>query len=314
MSAQKLTAEREAVVWHVRLQSEDASEQDWLQFEAWMANPLNKAAFEALEAAINTVETHRQRFVQLRDDEARARVRARPRASVWSVAMAGAALVAIGLAVSIPEQSQEFAYAASTAAPRSVTLADNTLVRLNRGASLRVRLRPHAREIVLERGEASFAVHHDAARPFSVAAGGARFVDVGTEFNVVHAPAYVRVTVREGEVSMHVGKTRALHLVAGQEARLDAGRVTIAATNPDDAFGWQSGRLIYRRALLSHIVEDLNRYSPKPVVVADPAAARLLFTGVIEIDEPAAMLQRLEDFLPIQSTQGDDRIVVTARP
>jgi transmembrane sensor len=99
-------------------------------------------------------------------------------------------------------------------------------------------------------------------------------------------------------------------LNAGRQARLEPG-AAIAVTDiaPDDAFAWQSGRLVYHNASLSQIIEDLNRYSDTPIV-ASPDAARLRFSGVLEIDRASSMLARLENFLPIHVEADQGRILV----
>jgi len=190
------------------------------------------------------------------------------------------------------------------------------VVQLNRGASVRVRLSAQSRQVVLERGEASFAVAHDASRPFAVLVGGASVRDVGTEFDIVRAQSYVLVTVREGRVALTLANGQAAGLGAGEQARIDGASrtVSVSPASADDAFGWQSGRLVYHNASLEEVVEDLNRYSQKPIVIADARAAALRFTGVLTIDDPILMVRRLEAFLPIQSAQDGDRIALRSRP
>lgn len=313
MSGENNSAREEAANWFVRLESEQASEGDWLAFEAWLASPRNKAAYEALEATMGAVDAQRGALEgQLKPAVTLVRVPM----TAWATAAAGLAAIIAAFVLFAPPKPQEFAYAAPTSKTRTVTLPDSSVLWLNRGASVRVRLDRQSRRVVLERGEASFAVQHDVARPFEVAIGDVTVRDVGTEFDVVRAQTYTAITVREGRVAVTLANGQAAGLGAGEQARVDqaSGAVSVSQANADDAFGWQSGRLAYHAASLAQVVEDLNRYSQKPIVIADSRAAALRFTGVLIIDDPAVMLRRLEAFLPIQSAQDADRIELRSRP
>jgi len=312
MSSRKDSAHEEAVAWFVRLESEAASEQEWLDFERWLASPPNKAAYDALEATVSAVDGHV--LAQALVPTAAPKPAGVP-TPVWATAAAAVAAIVAVFVFLTPPKPQEFAYAAAASEIRTVTLPDDSVLQLNRGASVRVRLDARSRQVLLDRGEASFAVRHDGSRPFAVVAGDATIRDIGTEFDVVRAPTYTTVTVREGRVAIALGNGQAANLGAGEQGRIDLARqaVSVSSTNTADAFSWQSGRLVYHNASLVQVVEDLNRYSQTPIVIADSRAAALHFTGVLIIDDPAAMLRRLEAFLPIQSAQNAGRIELRSR-
>lgn len=304
----------EAAIWHQRLQSDAADEQVWLEFERWMASPQNRAAYEQLEANMRAIDADPAAVSRKLSPAPPSVTLPRVPMPVWVTAAFAVAAVCIFMVV--PRQPAEAIYSAPATETRSVTLADNSVLTLNRGASVRVRFDPDARHVILERGEAAFDVRHDEARPFAVTADATNIEDIGTEFNVTRGPQAVVVAVREGKVAISpVGRER-IELAAGQAARVDqkTGATEVVAANAEDAFGWQSGRLIYHDASLAAIVEDLNRYSAKPIILADAHAASLHFTGALVIDDPMLMLRRLEAFLPIQSAQNGDTIVLRSRP
>jgi len=312
MSANHYSAREQAVVWHVRLASETASEQDWLDFERWIGAPQNLAACAALDYALAIVEAQRHVIAEAMQGP-RFSARGAPTIAAWMTASVGLAAL---LAVLVAPKPVELGFAAPITATRTVSLPDHSVVQLNRGAAVWARLDGRSRQLVLERGEAAFLVAHDAARPFTVAAGLATIRDVGTEFDVVRAASYAIVTVRAGRVDwipLHGGE---MSVGAGEQGRVDgSGRVaSVAPANAEDAFGWQRGRLIYHDAPLSQIVEDLNRYSRTPVVIADHRAALLRFTGVLVIDKATTMLARLAAFLPVQFVEDRDRIELSMRP
>ena len=96
--------------------------------------------------------------------------------------------------------------------------------------------------------------------------------------------------------------SRAEHREGSQE-------VMVLAANAEDAFAWRSGRLIYRDRPLSEVVDDLNRYGDDHVKTVG-AAANLRFTGVLTIDNQAAMVQRLKGLLPNVATSRKDGVIL----
>jgi transmembrane sensor len=310
-------ARREAAAtWLVRLEAPDASEADWRAFESWLGDPANKQALDAIEAAMAVVEDHKDAF---QASAPRAKIIAFPtrkavRGAVF-LGLAAAAAAAVLLLVAPRNAAspvQEMAYAAPADAVRAVALPDASSITLNRGAALRVRWSAHERRIELLRGEAAFAVTHDAARPFVVAAGAYAVRDLGTEFDVFRAPDGLTVTVRTGSVAI-LTQGGSATLAPGEQMQVSEGRMTRRSINADDAFAWKGGRLVYRDAPLSAVVADLNRYSATPIAIADANAAQLRFSGVLIIDDPSSMTRRLEAFLPIRSEQTAQGIILRSR-
>ena len=80
-------------------------------------------------------------------------------------------------------------------------LADGTILELNQGARIIVKLSDSFRRIWLHRGEAHFHVAKDVGRPFVVHAGGTEVIAIGTSFNVLFEDQVVQVIVTEGRVN-----------------------------------------------------------------------------------------------------------------
>lgn len=299
--------------WLVRLEQETASEADWLAFEAWLADPANKRAVDEIEAAMIDVEAHRGALTHLMspaDNVVQLSARKPPRRIVFvglaAAATAATALIAVQFAA---PQVREFAYAAPRDSAQVVTLPDDSTVTLNCGASVRVRWSTNERRIELERGEAAFEVVHNAASPFVVTAGAETIRDLGTEFNVLRENNALTVTVRAGSVEVQA-LGQAATLSPGQQVRVSGGQLALREINAGDTLAWREGRLIYRDTPLAQVVNDLNRYGSIPISVGDDAAAALSFSGVLVIDTPRAMTQRLEAFLPVRSEHNEQGIVL----
>jgi transmembrane sensor len=201
---------------------------------------------------------------------------------------------------------------------RMVALADGTRIELNSDSRIAVRLERRARNVEMTRGEAAFDVAPDKARPFLIAAADRRIRVVGTEFNVLDSQGLVRVTVRRGLVGVTpVSASRdaeGVLLKAGDqlEHRIGEQVSTVHRVDPEVAFAWRRGDLVYRDRPLGEVVGDLNRYFSIPVRVTGPAAD-LRFSGVLMIDTEDAVVRRLQAFLPISVDRAPDGLTLRLR-
>lgn len=224
--------------------------------------------------------------------------------------LAAAAAVALGLwwrSPVAPETAPAVAAAIPALPPpcERRTLADGTSVELNRGAELNVEFSASVRRVRLVRGEASFAVTKDPARPFVVVAGALEARAVGTAFNVRREAGTVEVLVTEGLVQV---ETRAAPSAAPAPVLLGAGeQVVVAGAVPvapavrtlstpeiEQRLAWQSRLLDFDDAPLSEIVAAFNRSNPVRLVVDDPGLAALRMTATFRSDNVESFVRLLE--------------------
>ncbi len=318
-----------AAEWVVRLHasvSQSQAEADWAAFEAWLdAAPSNRAAFDAAEALWN--ELGRRSDVVgagLKTDQSATILTLPIRRAIagplfWSAAAAVAAsiLLLVGPFSPLGGVSPSL-YLTAKGERKTVTLADGSRIEMNGGSRMTVRMGRHRREVdIAEGSEAAFTVTHDAARPFLVYAGDRTIRDLGTEFDVLRNGGDLRVTVRAGLVE--VGPAAG---AAGESVALEPGRQLnhhqgsaasdVTLVTADDAFGWRSGRLIYRDRPLSEVAADLSRYYAQPVRADGPAAA-LRFSGVLAIADEPAVINRLSALVPVSANRQEGVIVLRAR-
>ena len=79
------------------------------------------------------------------------------------------------------------------------------------------------------------------------------------------------------------------------------------------AASWRNGILKYEREPLSAVAADLNRYSPRKIVITDPAIAQLPFTGTVFSTSIDDALQALTDVFPIVLVKKPDSIELRKR-
>ena len=303
------SAKDQAVEWHVRLTSDLANEADWLAFEAWLdASPEAPAAYARVEALWRDLEA-------VGGDGANVR-RLAPRRGrqpmTWAWAVGIAASIALTVVVSrplwAPQPPAPTIYETAKGATRQITLADGTRIHLNSGSRIAVALGTRERHVSMTEAEAAFDVAKDPRRPFVIDAGDRQIRVVGTEFDVLRHAGHVTVAVRRGIVEVRASGADAAtppvaRLAQGNSLQhRDGGIDLVSNVDPNWAFAWTGGDLIYQDARLEDVAVDLSRYLATPIVVA-PEAQGLRLTALVKIDSEDAMVRRLAGFLPVTAVR-----------
>lgn len=309
----------DANAWLVRLQRDDVSGDDALDFEIWLAADAgNAVAYRRALALWHEFEASADAVLAtLADDGRKLRAEVRRGPTRRWLAGAGGFAIAAGLAVAVvgPMVSEPSVqtYATGKGQHQRVTLADGSVVDLNAETRLSVSFSGKARQVTLGDGEAIFDVVHDAARPFTVAASSHTVRVVGTQFDVRNRGDDLSVTVARGKVEVRptASSGRTFLLTPGQRLDVDrSGTGSLSAVDPQEAFGWRSGRLVYRAEPLANVVADLNRQYVQQIEVSDPQLGKMPITGVIVLDGQAAVITRLSLMLPIRSVPSGEGLLL----
>ncbi|MDR3512979.1 MAG: FecR domain-containing protein [Caulobacteraceae bacterium] len=322
--------EEQAVAWLVRLNSGEAGADDWRALEDWLAaDPANLAAYERVEmlwADLGDEAEDLRRSLDAADPGPTVVPLVRPQrpaprapALRWAAA-AALAIVAGGAGLFAYVHGRPTDYRTAPGQIQHIALADGSRIDLNGASRLAVGFDRAARRVKMDDAEASFDVTKDPSRPFLISAGAQRIRVVGTAFDVIHHGGELVVTVRRGVVEVaRSGEGGQVSDVARVPAGFqlvrragEAGTV-IRAVDPDEAFAWREGRLIYHDRSLAAVVGDLNRAFPVPIEVQGPARD-LRFSGVLVLDDETAVIRRLQAFLPVDAHRSQDEIVLNSRP
>jgi transmembrane sensor len=328
-----------AADWFVRLQSTDVSIEDTLAWQDWLnAAPANAHAFARIEeisqalrglpapASVSAQQLARDAYdgsVALKDWR-KPRMRARRYAP-----MAVAASIAI-VAVTFTlwrAPAETLTMTTAIGENRSVALNDGSTISMGGDTRIVVDMSERVRGIELIKGEALFQVAKDAFRPFKVRAGNATIVAVGTAFNVERDSDRAVVSVTEGRVAVEPitlflpvavlhefkPKLRTVHLDAGQQTIAGSAGIEEPTKMQDPATGWQIGRLAFHLQPLRYVLEDVNRYSHKPIVLESGASGALVVTGTVERENIAGWIKSLERAFDLQATEEPDQIVLRTR-
>jgi transmembrane sensor len=268
-----------AALWIAR--ARDPAFDDWAALTEWLeADPCHNDAYEAAFRAhdLAGVAAEAETAPASNDDET---PRPAPRRR-WRWAAGGglAAAAAAGLALLSPIGSVEYVIVTPPGQQRSIDLADGSRIAMNGGTRL-VLDRRAARKARLDHGEASFAIVHDPAHPFTVEAGGTELRDLGTRFNVVREGHGTEVAVAEGAVLFDPGGA-SVKLTPGRMLRASDSdnRIELADVDPGAVGSWQSGTLLFRDAPLSEVAAQLSRSIGEPVTVAAGIASQRFSGGI----------------------------------
>lgn len=323
----------DAAEWLLRMQDPtrtDSETNDWLR---WIdADPENLAEFERLQHDWSDLDTFKADELRLtpeqksalleqeRNDELAARRAARrfvPRPLHWALA-AGVAATAIALGTlqymrtSAPGVAQQIAAAQTS---RAATLPDGSRMILGEQSRVNMDFNGAKRRLDLSEGEAYFQVQHDKERPFVVHAGEISVTAVGTAFDVRRERDQITVTVEEGivEVRSAGGKQPVTWRAgAGYQLTYSTSKRTasFASVSPTAELAWRKGELAYVREPLGSVVDNLNRYSSRRIVIDDPSLAVLPFTGTAFVESLDDWLVGIEQAYPVTVTHAPNGDIV----
>lgn len=214
---------------------------------------------------------------------------------------------------------------------RQITLADGSIITLNTNTIVHVAYSQRAREITLERGEATFSVAHEATdRPFNVIAGQRTFQAQGSQFNVRTLPRNVDLIVFKGSVRILDARPREPKTPARRRDVITYGEQTIGAfeealvdpgfqsVSPIDRsevaarLAWQKGMIIFSDKALEDALAEVERYTSARFVLTDQKLGALRVSGSFPTGNVNAVRLALrQNFLVASRRDTRGRIVLS---
>ncbi|AYD01643.1 FecR family protein [Neorhizobium sp. NCHU2750] len=298
----------QAVDWLLRLQ--DAAGDDALeaQFQAWLSeNPAHGAVFDRVQRAMGDAS----RLLTSDIDFARNAAHnndhgplTRPRNIVAALILCLAGSTAFYLADGPMRLRADVM--TGTGERQTLTLADGSTLDLNAETAIAIHLEPHERRITLLRGEAYVHVAADPARPFIVEAGRGTTTALGTAFDVNLTDENTTVVVTEHAVTVaSAASGGAERLPENQQISYDPdGR--LGSPQPADgnqATAWRQGRIVFEDRPLLSVVEEIDRYIPGRIVIAQSALAGRRISGSLDLSEPQKALDAFAGAIGIKVTR-----------
>jgi transmembrane sensor len=291
----------------------------------WCAqDPLNFDAFDRMQHVWDGFPPARVRIPQVAVPLLGVPQRSTARRNLF-IAVAASILV-LGVAIDWFAQRQSVSLAFTTAVGEQGhdILPDGSRVDLAPDSRMSVRFSLLRREIRLDRGQAYFAVAHNALRPFIVQANGVNAVATGTAFDVRTGPNATVVTVSEGRVS--VGPSDAgsaaggldvepLRAGAGQQVTFtpSARRLSVMAVDARVYDSWRTGTLEFVGQPLREVVSEVDRFVKRKIVVS-PLLQDSRFTGTVSPAKITEWLDALKQIYAVQIVdEGESGIYIQSR-
>ena len=321
-----------AAYWVLKAEEGALSSAEQDRLRDWLEQPAHARAFDDALWALDAVQRHSassELMAMRRTALARRPDPAQRRASALKLASAGVAAALAGwLLVAHPSvpfvddrttanlaaapgggaPAQAGLYRTGVGERSAVILPDGSVATLDTDSQLRIAYSPAERGVYLVKGQALFEVAKGKPRPFQVYAGGQRITAVGTTFNVRLDGDKVRVSMAEGVV-----KVRPLATASGakpsRELTLRAGQSLVTAPSEPDVVTpvtasqvatWRGGLLVFDDEKLSDAVAEINRYTDRPIRIADASIGRYRVTGVFKTSDPAHFATAMSEVFPIE--------------
>jgi len=285
-----------AAEWAAKRDLGTMSPEEEAEFQHWLAaDSRHLGAYGRAEAVLSRVERlHVTALDRSRSEKSHLSGWTRRRI-ISAGGIAASAAAAIGLALHLPESTDETLFSTAVGQIREVVLADGSVVFMNTNTKIEVRFKKDVRAISLLQGEAQFDVAKNLKRPFIVSAGDTRVRAVGTSFTVSMLPKKpIQVLVKEGVVELQRADTAMSDPVrasANVQAIAPSGAPIVTVAVPDDKLvrdlAWQRGRIALDNQTLEDAASEFARYSEVRIVVA-PAVADRTITGLFVSNDPVA--------------------------
>jgi transmembrane sensor len=242
------------------------------------------------------------------------------------IALAASVVLLVGVAAWFTQRySDDRVLVTAVGEQRRITLADGSRLDLAPGSLVSTRFTLARRDVRLIRGQAFFAVAHNAVRPFIVHANSLTVTAVGTEFDVRISPSSTAVTVSEGRVTVAPdveaagsgtrSYTEIVRASVGQRVTFSqsAHRLSVATVDPKAAGAWRRGTLLFVGEPLEDVINAINRYTALQIIVA-PAFRQTRFTGTVSPPNVRDWLKALEQIYPVEVVdQGTNGVLIQSR-
>ncbi len=195
-------------------------------------------------------------------------------------------------------------------------LPDNSKVYLNENSTLTYpEIFSKNERIVNLTGEAYFEVTPNERKSFKIQAINNATIEVlGTSFNINAdtSLSQVIVHVTSGKVSFyqtneHENKTI---LIKNEKATLEGDLISKSAIDDPNFLSWKTGVLEFKNSLMRNVVDELNDYYKKIIVLMDPSIGEYKYTTTINNQSLEEVLEEITLVFDLDVATRNDTIFI----
>ncbi len=333
----------QAAAHHARLASDEVTAADRRELERWLGQSAeHREVFESMQGfsgsldmlgsdasleALRNVAPELSSLLEesapeiLSADQAFQHRWRRPRYLAAAAAIALAVLIPILFFPASQPAPEPVVYQTATAERLEVTLDDGSSMALDAESLVSVSLFADERRVALRKGELFIEVALDADRPLTVEVGSHAVTALGTAFNIVYRDQPALVTVHDGIVEVTSAEEDAhpsgaidgpMRVERGQQLMLEPGARPVLLDSEAllASAAWRDGWRHFDDLSLAEVVETLDRYVDRSIVITNRRVAELRLGGSFNVDQLDSVFASLEALLPIRITAGADRIII----
>ncbi len=199
--------------------------------------------------------------------------------------------------------------------PRTlVTLPDQSVVTLNKGAKISYDLNFGERQIQLD-GEAFFEVTKNPKKPFTILTKNTATTVLGTSFNINNEATKTIVTVFTGKVSFkdRAGKNGSLILTRAERGIYQTDQPTLNKENQIalETINWQRENIAYEDQSLSKILPALETFYNVSFELSEPTLNNCTFTGNFNRASLNNALETLVTVLNLSFTKNNKKVILS---
>jgi len=313
-----------ALDWVVRLKSGDATEADLLALQRWREQSVDHE--EAFREAVRMWRLLGAAARELTTEAAAADSGSQPRGfaiprrgaisrraivgGAIAASVAGAAIIRppLGLWPSLSELSAD--YRTAKGERRKVVLGPEVSLELNTQTSVAVRSMQDVVKLELVSGEASVVARLPPSRPLVVLAASGQVTATQASFDARCIGGAVAVTCLEGSVEIR-HKSGSVRIQRGDRiSYTETGVSQSTAVDPAQASAWRSGLLVFRNAPLAEVIEEVNRYRPGKIIIANSDLKRRVVDGIFNVERLDILISQIQHLFGARATSLPGGVVV----
>ncbi len=316
----------EAAVWIARLDSDQATRHDRLEFARWLdKDPVHQHAFQELSPVWARMSTlggiknliDNEKVVELtrRAHTSQQEEVLQPAAApAWQI-LAVLVFMVVGFLAQSQSGHEEQVYETELGGYQVVELDDGSIIHLNTDTRVHVKHDSSARTVWIEKGEAYFDVAKDKQRPFRVVSEFGQIAALGTEFLVKVENTGLDVAVFEGLVEVEkkaseqtltefdgtpvavVKRSRDL-LAQGEALNVSNGVSNIlpfSSADAESAISWRQGKLLFEQQPLTVVLREMERYAPVRFLLVDKKMENIVISGSVDSGDAASYINLLKN-------------------
>ena len=329
MSKPNKTLIDQALEWRALMDNDVIDSKDRQAFQEWvMADPEHMEAYDYAERfweSLGKLSASRRTKVGF-DSETMGDARTPSLFSKATMASMAVVLALFGVGIlmlSMGErepliEAEQIAYETEIGETLPVRLSDGSMLTLGPASEIHGEFDATDRRITLTMGNVFFQVASDPDRPFCVHSGSLDIQVTGTTFDVRRSEASAQVAVAEGQVRVSLAKpsVSSAHghqndenrstsvLNSGQRisGSVTSGLGEITTVKPETVGAWREHRLLFFDEPLLEIVNAVNRYDSRNIVIRDKRLEELRVSATFDANDIDGLLQTLAEIYPLRIT------------